>query len=145
MTEPLAGRPTRRIVFKGLGALGVAAALAGCGGGDDDSAKDGGGSTPEPDSGAFLASTSEVPVDGGIILADQKIVLTQPTEGTFEAFSAVCTHQGAVLDAVDAQGIRCPLHGSRFSISDGSVVDGPATVALPAVEIKVEGDQILAV
>ena len=28
--------PTRRIVFHGLGALGVAAVLAGCGGGDDD-------------------------------------------------------------------------------------------------------------
>ena len=32
MTQP---RPSRRIVFQGLSALGVAAVLAGCGGGDD--------------------------------------------------------------------------------------------------------------
>ncbi len=28
------------------------------------------------------------------MLTDEQIVLTQPTEGEFKAFSAVCTHQG---------------------------------------------------
>lgn len=136
--DPIA-RPSRRIVFQGLGALGVAAVLAGCGGDDE-----GGGDQPEPESGASLASTSEVPVGGGLILADQNIVITQPTEGDFVAFAATCTHQGSALDAVGADGIECPLHGSRFSIEDGSVTTGPATEALPTVEITVDGDQIVA-
>lgn len=132
MTGP---RPTRRIVFQGLGALGVAAVLAGCGGDDE-------GGDP-PASGTALAATSEVPVGGGLIV--DGVVITQPTEGTFEAFSAVCTHQSSVLSAVGDEGIECPLHGSRFSITDGSPTRGPATESLPRVTVEVkDGDIVLA-
>ena len=99
---------SRRIVFQGLGALGVAAVLAGCGGGD------GGSAAPETASGTALTPTADVPVGGGVIL--NGIVVTQPTEGEFKAFTAICTHQGTQLDAVTPEGIRCPLHGSLFSI-----------------------------
>lgn len=131
-------RPTRRILFQGLGALGVAVALAGCGGGGDS------GAAAEPDAGTVLASTSEVPVGGGLILSGDNLVITQPTEGEFKAFTASCTHQGTGLDAVGDEGIECPLHGSRFSIEDGSATTGPATEPLTEVAITVEGDQILA-
>lgn len=133
-------QPSRRIVFQGLGALGVAAVLAGCGGGDDES----GGGADAPESGAELASTSEVPVGGGLVLTDEQIVITQPTEGDFKAFSASCTHQGTLVDEVQEGGIHCPNHGSLFSPDDGSVVQGPATKALPTVDIEVDGDKILA-
>ncbi len=43
-----------------------------------------------------------------------------------------------------SEGIRCPNHGSLFSVEDGSVVQGPASRALPEVSIKVDGDRILA-
>ena len=105
-------RATRRIVFQGLGALGVAVALAGCGGGS--------GSAGPPTSGSVLATTGEVPVGGGVVLSDNNVVITQPTEGTFMAFTATCTHQGTPLARVAEDGIECDLHGSRFSIEDGS-------------------------
>jgi nitrite reductase/ring-hydroxylating ferredoxin subunit len=130
---------SRRIVFQGLGFLGVAAALAGCGGSSDASDSD---ASAEATSGTTLATTDEVPVGGGIVLTDAGVVLTQPTEGEFKAFAAVCTHQGAALDAVTSEGIECPLHGSRFSIEDGSATHGPATDALAEVAITVDGDQI---
>lgn len=133
-------RADRRVVFQGLGALGVAVVLAGCGGGDDG---DGGAGGAAPEVGAVLASTSEVPVGGGIVLSDAGVVITQPTEGEFVAFSAICTHQSAEVDMVTDEGIQCPLHGSRFSIEDGAPTVGPATEPLPTVEITVEGDQIL--
>ncbi|WP_408895400.1 Rieske (2Fe-2S) protein [Nocardioides sp. R1-1] len=133
-------RTSRRIVFTGLGALGVAAALAGCAGGEDGE----GSSTPTVATGSALASTGEVPVGGGIILADEKIVLTQPTEGTFEAFSAVCTHQGLLVTSVEDGTIHCSNHGSAYSASTGAIEGGPAASPLPKVEIRVEGDQILA-
>lgn len=129
-------RPTRRIVFHGLGALGVAALLAGCGGGGE-----AGGATPEP--GTVLASASEVPVGGGVI-ADG-VVITQPTEGEFRAFAAVCPHQRSTLDAVGEEGIECPLHGSRFSIDDGSATRGPASSGLTAIDVTLDGDDIKAV
>ena len=129
----------RRIVFQGMGALGTAAVLAGCASGDD-TAED----TPAPDAGSELAATSEVPVGGGLILAEEKIVITQPTEGDFKAFSAVCTHQSCVVAGVDKT-INCTCHGSKFSIEDGAVEGGPAPSPLPPVEIEVKGDKIVAV
>ncbi|WP_235738700.1 Rieske (2Fe-2S) protein [Nocardioides alcanivorans] len=129
---------SRRTTFKGMGALGAALVLAACSGGDDAP------SAPEAESGDVLASTSEVPVGGGVILADRGIVITQPTEGEFAAFSAVCTHQRATLSDVDADGIHCPRHGSVFDATDGSVVNGPASSGLPEVAITVEDGNILA-
>ncbi|MDO9496423.1 MAG: Rieske (2Fe-2S) protein [Nocardioides sp.] len=132
-------RPTRRIVFHGLGAIGVAAALAGCGGSDGD-----GEANDTPEAGAELASTSEVPVGGGIILTDQKIVITQPTEGEFKAFTAVCTHARNTVTSVEDGVIGCSFHGSAFSAATGEVENGPASSPLASVAIEVKGDQILA-
>jgi nitrite reductase/ring-hydroxylating ferredoxin subunit len=132
MTGPVVNR---RIVFSGLGALGVAAALAGCGGSDGD-----GGSSPQVDTGAELASTSEVPVGGGLILPEEKIVITQPVEGTFKAFTAVCTHQSLMVTSVADGKILCSNHGSSYSADSGEVEGGPAPSALSAVEIEVSAD-----
>ena len=92
--------------------------------------------------GAALASTSDVPVGGCFVVAASKIVLTQPTEGDFKAFTAVCTHQGCIVESSTEGEIPCPCHGSRFSLDDGSPQSGPATAALAPVEITVDGDSI---
>ena len=132
-------RATRRIVFSGLGALGVAAALAGCAGSDDD-----GSSGPAVAAGAELALKSEVPVGGGIVLTDEKIVITQPTEGDFQAFTAVCTHQGLLVTSVEDGTIHCANHGSSYDATSGDVTGGPASGPLASVEITMDGDRILA-
>jgi Rieske Fe-S protein len=128
---------SRRIVFQGLGALGVAVALAGCGGSD-------GGSNKVPDAGAALATVDEVPVGGGLILGDEGIVITQPTAGEFKGFSSVCTHEGNTVTSVDNGQIVCNFHGSTYSAETGEVEGGPAPSALGEIAIKVDGDQILA-
>ena len=130
-------RPSRRIVFQGLGALGTAVALAGCG------SDDGGDEAPTPDAGSELATTADVPVGGGVILPEERIVITQPTEGEFKAFSALCTHQGCVVAEVQ-ETINCTCHNSKYSIEDGSVQGGPAPSPLEEVAISVEGDKIVA-
>jgi Rieske Fe-S protein len=81
-------------------------------------------------------------VGGGQILTGPKIVVTQPTAGAFKAFTAVCTHQGCTVGTVANGTIDCPCHGSKFSIKDGSVVNGPATRPLAAIAIKVDGTSI---
>jgi len=94
--------------------------------------------------GAKLAATADVPVGGGVILADAQLVITQPKAGTFKAFSAICTHQGCAVSTVENGTINCPCHGSEFAITDGSVVAGPAPKPLPAQAIKVSGGSITA-
>jgi Rieske Fe-S protein len=90
-----------------------------------------------------LATTAEIPVGGGKVLTAQKIVITQPQAGTYHAFTAICTHQGCIVNAVSGGTINCPCHGSEYSIVNGSVVRGPAPLPLAAVAIKVEGTSIL--
>nr|WP_246400893.1 Rieske (2Fe-2S) protein [Jiangella mangrovi] len=83
-----------------------------------------------------------------MILADQGVVITQPTAGDFRGFSSVCTHQGCTVTSVGDGTIDCACHGSRFSIEDGSVVQAAAGLSpddqdpLPEVAVSVDGDQI---
>jgi Rieske Fe-S protein len=70
------------------------------------------------------------------------VVVTQPTAGTYKAFSSKCTHQGCAVSSISNGVIVCPCHKSEFSVTDGSVKKGPATQALPAEQITVSGDSI---
>jgi Rieske Fe-S protein len=153
---------SRRTVLACAGAA-CAAALAGCStynsnsGGVDapqgtqstesssaPAAAGGGGSGGGGGGGAaVLAKTADVPVGGGTILTDKKIVITQPQSGTFHAFTAVCTHAGCTVGSVSSGTINCPCHGSRFNINNGSVVNGPAASPLAPINIKVQGTSIL--
>ena len=158
MAEPSVPASSRRTLLACAGAA-CAAVLAGC---SKYNSNNGGvaGSQPAPattsssaapagsGSGAAagpaaLASTSDIPVGGGKILTDKKIVITQPQSGTFHAFSAVCTHAGCTVGSVSGGTINCPCHGSRFNITNGAVVNGPAASPLPPVSIKVQGTSIV--
>lgn len=96
-------------------------------------------------SGEGLVAVADVPLEGGVIVdsGQTKVVVTQPTQDDFVGLSAVCTHQGCLVNEVTDQRILCPCHGSQFSITDGSVLQGPATSPLPPVAVKVDGDQVV--
>lgn len=156
----------RRTVLRGAAVFGLAGAatplLAACG---DDGADAGSGSSSStapsssapqsstapsssatssaPAAGTELAATSEIPVGGGKVFPDQKIVVTQPSSGQFKGFSAVCTHQSCVVADVGNGTINCGCHGSKFKIADGSVANGPASSPLAAAEITVQGGKIM--
>ena len=102
-----------------------------------ESATAGGGEAPEG-----LTSTADIEVGGGAIFADEKVVITQPTEGEFKCFSAVCTHQGCLLSSVSDGTMNCDCHGSTFNLETGEPESGPASSALEEVELTVTGDQI---
>jgi nitrite reductase/ring-hydroxylating ferredoxin subunit len=133
---------TRRMMLRGAAVSGVALPLlAACGGGGE--AADG-----PTSSGSGGLTVADVPVGGGTILADQEVVVTQPTKGEFKAFTAICTHQGCTVTKVEDGQIVCPCHGSRFSIEDGANTEGPNGTAAGSVadlqpkKVSVEGDQI---
>ena len=150
---------TRRRLVAGAAVGGLSLpVLAACGGGSSStpaaggtSSPAGGGSQTSGGSGAtVLVATADVPVGEGVILKDQNIVVTQPTQGTFEGFTATCTHQGCPLADVASGTINCTCHGSQFSITDGSNVTGPSGTAagsIPAlgkVAVRVQGSDVVA-
>jgi Rieske Fe-S protein len=92
--------------------------------------------------GSLLASLDDVPKGGGIVVGGAKVVLTRSASGDLHAFSAVCTHQGCLVDAVASGAIRCPCHGSTFDAGTGAVTSGPATRPLPGVGITVRGGNV---
>jgi Rieske Fe-S protein len=146
------GTAGRRKVLAGAGIASALAVLASC----DASTTKGASEVPVPSAGPpstagapssaaageELADASEIPVGGGKIFSKQRVVITQPVAGEFKAFSAICTHTGCVVSAVNAGVITCPCHGSLFSTSDGSVIAGPATGPLPARTITLRGDEL---
>jgi Rieske Fe-S protein len=166
MTAPHVRAASRRALLAGACAA-CAAALAGCARYDSNNGGVAGGAPAQggppaqsgapaqtstgssaagpasPNAPAVLASTADIPVGGGKILPGQKIVITQPQAGSFDAFTAVCTHQGCLVATVSGGTINCPCHGSKFSIANGSVVNGPATSPLAPVSIRVQGTSIV--
>ncbi len=135
--EVRAVHASRRTILMSAGAVSLAGALAAC------------GSNPSmPGTGAttsgrgVTAKTSDIPVGGGTIFSDQKIVVTRPTSNDFKAFTAICTHLGCTVGTVANGLIMCPCHGSEYSITDGSVKRGPALSPLAAKQLTVSGSEI---
>ena len=137
---------TRRAIVAGTGVLAVTAALGACSSppGQEAAAPPAGPAAPpgSPGSTGRLAATSDIPVGGGKVFASEKVVVTQPAQGSFKAFSAVCTHEGCRVNKVASGTIDCPCHGSKFAIADGSVVHGPASRPLPARQITVADGEV---
>jgi nitrite reductase/ring-hydroxylating ferredoxin subunit len=64
--------------------------------------------------------------------------------GEIRAIAETCSHLGGPLAEGTLEGdtVRCPWHGSCFSLEDGSVIDGPATHSQPRFETRVRNGQI---
>jgi len=146
-TRPVDRRTVLRGVLLAGAGLASAPVLAACGDSADSSdegssgagtAGGGGESTTGP-----LAPVTDVAVGSATIFADQQVVVSQPSKGEFKAFSTTCTHQGCPVDSVEGEEIVCPCHGSRYSVQDGSVVEGPATEPLAEQPVSVENDEIV--
>lgn len=133
MTAP--GVSRRSVIVGGAAALGAGALLAGCA--SEESL------TPQPPAaGTVLGPVSEVPVGSAKIYPNRHVVVTQPTAGTYEGFSATCPHAGCTVAGVEQGTIVCPCHGSRFAL-DGHVVNGPAQTGLTPQAVRVQGSQLV--
>ncbi len=142
--KPLLGR---RCVLSSLGAL----ALVGCSGatsdvdaGDQDAGDDGatadaaqGDETAQAcgsSLGKLVGTEAQFPVGTWKLVG--QLIIAQDTSGFF-AFSAVCTHQGCLVNPPSKTGTTiCYCHGSEFD-GNGKVLVGPATTPLPHFALSV--------
>ncbi len=99
---------------------------------------------------------------------DNTGVIVARDAGGLHALSAICTHACCLVSlcgdsacsqlsvspracsstdvaAGDQQHASavCPCHGSLFRLSDGAALTGPATTALPAYQLSIDGDDVV--
>ncbi len=101
-------------------------------------------STAEPigSGGEVLSAVVKIPIGGGVVFTDSRVVVTQPTAGDLRCFSAVCPHQGCLVAGVTSM-IICTCHNSSFDISTGEVLGGPAPAPLSLVDFTINKNQVV--
>ena len=93
-----------------------------------------------------LGSTSAVPQFGLTKFeAGGYEIAVGNVEGTFYAFSDICTHRGCSLSEGELDGttLECICHGSRFDVSTGDVLRGPAKRSVQVYAVRVQGDALV--
>jgi nitrite reductase/ring-hydroxylating ferredoxin subunit len=131
----------RRTVLKGAALAGTAGlGVAAC----STESKLGHAQAPTPTAPVDLGAPDAVPVGGAKLYREQRLVVSCPAAGQYKAFSAQCTHAGCVLDKVEGNEGNCPCHGSRFDVTTGESLKGPATVPLPEVPVRVRDGKLVA-
>jgi nitrite reductase/ring-hydroxylating ferredoxin subunit len=76
--------------------------------------------------------------------ADEREIAVAYVGGTYYAFNDICTHRRCSLadGQLDGTTVTCICHGSRFEVSTGDVVRGPAQRALEVYPVSIEGDEL---
>jgi nitrite reductase/ring-hydroxylating ferredoxin subunit/uncharacterized membrane protein len=108
--------------------------------------------------GVNLATFEEYPQDWTPLLADAALgegemragdvdgvaILVARRGGEVFALSNTCVHRGGSLADGELTGecVECPLHGSVFRLSDGSVERGPSAYPQPTYEVRVQDGRI---
>lgn len=92
-----------------------------------------------------VAKSSDVE-EGGVAAFEaggQRVAVAR-VEGSFYAFSDICTHKHCSLAEGDMEGktVTCPCHGSQFDVTTGAVLNPPATEPVPVYPLRVEGEEI---
>jgi nitrite reductase/ring-hydroxylating ferredoxin subunit len=67
-------------------------------------------------------------------------------EGTFYAFSDICTHRQCNLSLggeIEGITITCECHGSMFDMTTGQVLEGPATEPIATFPVREENGELL--
>lgn len=72
------------------------------------------------------------------VMAGAAPIVLYRSNGSLYGLSDRCSHRAGPLHegSVEADAIKCPWHGSTFSLTDGSIVTGPASVPQPAYDVR---------
>lgn len=78
-----------------------------------------------------------------VSLKDRNVLVAHTSSGVFVA-DEMCTHEDARLCDGNLNGtlVKCPLHGSRFDLTTGEVLDDPADENLLIYPVSVENGEV---
>ncbi len=146
----LARRRGNRTTGRGLAALGYAVSVA--------AARLGGNLVYEKKIGVDHANSEKLPDEFTPVLSESGLQDGKPARAEHNgtaillvrrgsqifALAETCSHLGGPLSEgkLDGEIIQCPWHGSRFSIRDGHVIDGPAVHPQPCLEARIQNGQV---
>ena len=92
-----------------------------------------------------LAAVGDVPPGKMkcLAVAGRRILLAN-VAGRFYATDDRCTHEDASLSTgfLNGEWVKCPLHGSRFNVCTGQVLDEPAEENLKTYALRVDDNGI---
>lgn len=102
-----------------------------------------GGSDRKPATDGSLVSLSDLDVGKSVrvALGDKKVIVTRTGEQAVVAFDATCTHLSCLVSR-RGEKLACPCHGSTFDPKTGAVTNGPASVPLATVAVKVQEGKV---
>ncbi len=133
--EQVSRRQWLRVAGTSAGTLLLTRMMAGCG-----------SSTGSPPSGRVGGGkVSDLKLDTLQVLGSN-VVVGRDSGGIY-AMSAICTHQGCILEdtaGTVAAGLYCACHGSSFD-GNGEVTHGPARQALPHYQVTIAADGTITV
>lgn len=98
-----------------------------------------------PGNWVTVAARSSLAADSvvGVKVGDLEVAVYH-VGGEFFATDNICPHAYAHLSGGWLEGdiIECPLHGGRFEIKTGKVVDGPVDCDIKTFPVRVVGEDI---
>ena len=99
-----------------------------------------------PDEFLPVVKTGDLP-PGKMICVDVagKRILVANVDGVYYATDDTCTHEDASLSSGSLSGelVKCPLHGSRFSLRTGEPIEDPAEESLRCFPVEVRDGDVL--
>jgi nitrite reductase (NADH) small subunit len=87
-----------------------------------------------------LIRADQIPFGQGrcVVLDARKIAVFRLRSGQVYALDAICPHRGGPLNdgLADSGAIVCPLHGYKFSLTDGCGQDNDFSIRCYPVEVR---------
>ena len=93
-----------------------------------------------------VAPASDVPLGTmTLVEVDGVDILLVNVDGTIRAYQGECTHERYPLEEgfLFRTTLTCNLHGSRFDMTDGAVLDPPAEKPLRSYPVSIEDDRVV--
>lgn len=80
----------------------------------------------------------------GVFEAGGRKIAVANVDGTLHAFDDTCTHAQCSLSEGELEGtnVECPCHGSVFDVTNGAVMNAPATEPVDSFPVRVQGDEL---
>ncbi|WAX82060.1 Rieske (2Fe-2S) protein [Streptomyces sp. KMM 9044] len=121
---------SRRTVLRGMALTPVAGlGLTACGGGEE--------RPSQPAGPVGLGTEGEVAPGSSKPFRDHDIVVSRDGNGSFTAYSTLCTHASCPISQLEGTKPICPCHGSEFDATAGKGLREPAAPLTPlSVEVR---------